>query len=154
MTKHMVCFQRRHHGLKPLYLVLPRSFLWNVTWDLLDLQVSNFHHYSFTQLQRTAKGHCPGASHTPPDLASQDMGPVLIMLALLVCSLHLHVNLWRKINHNNLTTLVIYTLGRALLATRISLYINNQNQRSTGKTRLALRTLDLWHGHLVSDHEP
>ena len=34
---------------------------------------------------RTDKGHYPGVSHTPRELASQDMGHVLTMLALLAC---------------------------------------------------------------------
>src|SRR5207244_1431687 len=50
-------------------------------------------HHGFTSLQRTAKGYYTRASHTPPNLASQDMRPVLTVLALLTCSLYLHVNL-------------------------------------------------------------
>src|SRR5438105_2515184 len=34
---------------------------------------------------RIEKGHYSGASHTPRNLASQDMGHVLTMLALLIC---------------------------------------------------------------------
>ena len=51
------------------------------------------------------------ASCTPPDLAFQDMGPVLTMLALRVCPLHLHVNLgWETVFHDDLMTLVLYIL--------------------------------------------
>src|SRR5438128_12010332 len=87
-----------------------RSFLHSATRDLPDLQVFDFHHRGFTPLRRTAKGHCPGVSHTPLGLASQDMDPVLTMLALLVFPLHLHVNLQQEtIFHDDLTTLALHT---------------------------------------------
>src|SRR5438105_13132690 len=70
-------------------------------------------------------------SHTPPDLASQDMGPVLTMLALLVYPLHLHVNLGRKtIFHDDLATLDLR------VSTKISLYINQQNKSPKNKIKL------------------
>src|SRR6266540_6919659 len=79
-------------------------------------------------------------SHTPPDLASQDMGPVLTMLALLVCPLHLHVNLgWEIVFHDDLATLVLHTLVETSLVARILLYINYQNQRPINKVRLHFR---------------
>src|SRR6266508_606475 len=76
-------------------------------------------------------------SHTPPDLASQDMGSILTMLTLGVCPLHLHVNLgWETVFHDDLATLVLNTLIKTSLVARILLYINHQNQRPIGKVRL------------------
>ena len=76
-------------------------------------------------------------SCTPKDLASQDMGPMLTMLVLRVCHLHLHVNLgWETIFHDDLATLVLHTLVKTSLVARISLYINYQNQISGSKIRL------------------
>ena len=78
--------------------------------------------------------------HTLPDLASQDMEPVLTMLTLLVCPLHLHVNLQREtIFHDDLATLVLYTLVETSLVARISLYINHQNQGPISKVRMHFR---------------
>src|SRR5437868_3649588 len=87
-------------------------------------------------ITKDSQGTLP-TSHTPPDLASQDMGPVLTMLALLVCPLHLHMNLRREtVFHDDLATLVLHTLVETSLVVRILLYIDHQNQRKTSKARL------------------
>ena len=69
--------------------------------------------------ERATRDICP-ERHTLPDLASQDMGPVLTMLALLDCPLHLHVNLrWETIFHDDLATLVLHILVETSIVARI-----------------------------------
>src|SRR6266508_1737704 len=87
------------------------TFFQSATWDFPVLHVLTSTHHGFTPLQMTAKGHSPGWRHNPLDEASQDMGPMLTMLSLLVRPLHLHVNLCRNVVfHDDLVNLVLHTL--------------------------------------------
>src|SRR5438128_6796140 len=62
------------------------------------------------------------ASCTPLDHTSQDMAPMLTILSLRVYPLHLHMNLEREaVFHDDFTTLVLHTLVEISLVVRISL---------------------------------
>ena len=81
------------------------------------------------------------ASCTPLELALQDMRLVLTILALRVFPLHLHVNLQREtVFHDDPATLILHTLVETSLVARILLYTNHQNQRPIGKVRLHFTT--------------
>src|SRR5438105_771857 len=78
--------------------------------------------------------------HTLLDLASQDMGPVLTMLSLLVCPLHLHMNLrWETIFHDDFATLVLHTLVETSLVERISIVHQSPKPKPQRQGSIALQ---------------